>query len=249
MASKYPAVSVCMATFNGSTYITEQLGSIVPQLLEQDELIVSDDSSNDGTLEIVNRFKFPGLTILPDQKFSNPIFNFENALRHAKNDVLVLADQDDVWLPNKLNLIREKFVARTGSVFAIVLDGCVTDATGNEVHPSLFRRMGSGPGILKNIYDNTFLGCCMALSRPTLELALPFPRRIPMHDMWIGLVASAFGAVEFVPISTIRYRKHGQSLTDFRRAFRPITQIKRRILLSTYLANRVWERRRSAREG
>lgn len=236
-------VSVCMATFNGERYVAQQVESILPQLGSDDELVVSDDSSCDATLEIIRSFQDSRVRLLPNNRFASPIFNFENALRAASKDILVLSDQDDVWLPNKITLIRERFARRRPDAFAVVLDGVVTDSEGHELWPSLFQKMGSGPGILKNIYDNTFLGCCMAFSREALELALPFPRRIPMHDMWIGLVASAFGQVEFIPEKTILYRKHAHSLTDFRREFRPLTQIQRRFFLSASLALRVFSRR------
>jgi hypothetical protein len=78
----------------------------------------------------------------------------------------------------------------------------------------------------------------MAFSRELLEYALPFPRRIPMHDVWLGLVAELFGKSEFVPIKTMRYRKHGDSATDFDVKFMPLLQIKRRFFLGWSLASR-----------
>lgn len=231
-------ISVCMATRNGERFIGQQLASILFQLEEDDELIVSDDSSTDGTLAIIREFADPRVRLLEKNTFFSPIFNFENALEKATGDIIILADQDDVWLDGKVRVIRERFAIRPHQVFLLVLDGEVIDESGNVIHDSIFGKINSGRGLLKNIYDNTYLGCCLAFSRNLLEIALPFPRRIPMHDMWLGLLAELFGEVEFVPEKTILYRKHAASMTEFDRRFMPVTQIKRRWFLSYYLLKR-----------
>ena len=89
-------ISVCMATYNGEKYIEEQLKSILSQLGENDEVIVSDDSSTDNTLAIVESFNDVRIKIFPNNKFHSPIFNFENALKQATGDYIFLSDQDDV---------------------------------------------------------------------------------------------------------------------------------------------------------
>ena len=235
-------ISVCMATRNGERFIGEQLASILPQLGPDDELVISDDSSTDRTLEIIRGFIDPRIRLLEGNTFFSPVFNFENALRHATGDVIALSDQDDVWLPDKVATIRERFAVKPSQVYLLVLDGEVIDEEGHLLHDSVQSRLaagrGAGAGIARNIFDNTYLGCCMAFSRELLEYALPFPRRIPMHDMWLGLVAELFGTTEFVPVKTMRYRKHRASLTDFRIRFMPWTQIKRRWFLGTALLQR-----------
>jgi hypothetical protein len=78
----------------------------------------------------------------------------------------------------------------------------------------------------------------MAFSRDLLKIALPFPKNIPMHDMWLGLLAELFGTVEFVPEKTIKYRRHGVSVTDLRRRLDMVRQIMRRYHLVTSLLGR-----------
>jgi hypothetical protein len=119
-----------------------------------------------------------------------------------------------------------------------VLDGYISNASGEVIGDSIFRRMNSGAGLLKNLYDNTYMGCCLAFSRPLLEIALPFPKYIPMHDMWLGMLAEIFGTVEFVPEKTIKYRKHAASTIQFKRQFRPLVQIRWRLRLSWALGAR-----------
>lgn len=233
-----------MATRNGERFIAEQLASILHQLGPDDELVISDDSSTDRTLEIVKGFADSRIRLLEGNRFFSPIFNFENALRHATGDIIALSDQDDIWLTNKVAVIRGKFVSLQAPVCLVVLDGAVMDEEGNILYDSVmskFRRVG--PGLLANIFDNSYLGCCMAFTRELLEYALPFPKRIPMHDIWLGLVAEIFGKTEFMPVKTIHYRKHANSITDFNIRFIPWIQIKRRWYLSTSLIERWVEKR------
>ncbi len=240
-------ISVCMATRDGERYLGEQLATILPQLGPDDELIISDDSSSDGTLALIDQCRDPRIRVLAGNRFFSPILNFENALGRADGDIVVLADQDDIWLEDKLALIRERFRrAGAGPPLLLVLDGEIIDGDGKLLASGIFAHLGSGPGLLKNIYDNSYMGCCLAFSRQLLTFALPFPRRIPMHDMWLGLLAELVGRVEFVAVKTIRYRKHAASATPWTRRFLPWLQIKRRFWLSWYLAGRYLNLTRSA---
>ena len=237
------SISVCMATRNGARFIGEQLASILIQLGPDDELVISDDSSDDGTLEVIRSYDDPRVRVLAGNRFFSPVFNFEHALKQATGDVIVLADQDDVWLPGRLDLVRDRFCGREVPVYAMVMDGEVADEAGNVTDPSIFALLRSGPGVLRNVWSNSYMGCAMAVSRELAAIALPFPRRIPMHDVWLGLLAELFGTVEFVPQVTFRYRKHAGSLTEFRRRFRPVVQVSRRFWLVAHLACRWWERK------
>lgn len=234
---------MCLASYNGEQFVEKQLLSVLSQLSDADEVVVSDDSSTDRTVNVIESLNDSRIRLFKNNRFASPTFNFEHALSKARNGVLVLCDQDDEWLPNKVAIIRRHFSPPPCAAYAIVLDGSVIDSDGNETHPSLFAKIGSGPGIVKNLYDNTFMGCCMAFTRKALELASPFPKNIPMHDMWLGQVTSVFGRVDFVQDKTLRYRKHHQSLTDFRREFRPFIQVSRRLNLLGSLALRTWQRR------
>lgn len=236
-----PKISVCMATYNGRRYIAQQLKTILRQLEYDDELIISDDSSTDNTIEIIKSFNDGRIRLFPENKFYNPLYNIENAVKKATGDVIVLSDQDDVWLDNKLTVIRARFANKPSPVYLIALDGCVIDENERVIYDSIFKKINAGKGILKNIYDNTYMGCCLAFSKELLKLALPFPKNIRMHDMWLGLLSEIFGTVEFVPEKTIKYRKHSGSFTDFRRRFDPMKQIKRRYFLSYHLIKRFFE--------
>ncbi len=230
-------ISVCMATYNGQRFIRRQLDTILSQLAPGDELVISDDSSTDGTALILAEYARADLRIrlFTGQRFCSPIFNFEFALLQARGGIIVLADQDDIWLPNKLSTVRGFFAANVARPLLLVLDGEVVDETESLLCPSVLEKLQAGPGFWKNLFDNRYLGCCMAFSSDLLGWALPFPRLIPMHDMWLGQLCERVGTTAFQPVVTMRYRKHSASLTDFRIQFRPWLQIKRRVILAASL--------------
>ena len=239
MDTRSISLSVCMATCNGSRFIREQMDSILSQLGPDDELVVSDDASTDDTLAIVNSYHDQRIQILTGTEFKSPIRNFEHALRHTRGQILVLSDQDDIWLPGRLDLIHERLDNEITWVSLIMMDGEIVDATGSCLKNSIFTVNRAGPGILKNIYDNTYSGCCLAFTRPLLEISLPFPQSIPMHDMWLGILAEIFGRVEFVPVKTIRYRRHAANTSFIRPSV--YKQILRRVFLSLNLVKRCIE--------
>lgn len=198
-------ISVCMATYNGAQFIREQLNSILIQLGPDDEIIVSDDSSTDGTLDIVNSYGDSRIKVFAGNKFHSPIYNFENALRHANGDYIFLCDQDDVWLPNKVEVVRANL-----EIYDLVVHDCkVTDANLNIVQSSFFQSLSAGKGFWKNWIKNSYSGSCMAFKRKVLDYVLPFPPHIAMHDIWIGLLVERRGKVNYINMPLILYRRHG----------------------------------------
>ena len=200
-------ISVCIATYNGEKYIKQQLDSILCQLKDDDEIIISDDNSTDGTLLIVESFKDSRIKIYPGNEFHSPIFNFENALKKAKGNYIFLCDQDDVWLSNKVSLMMDYLCN-----YDLVVSDCkIVDADLNIINESFFHTFSSGKGFCKNLIKNTYLGCCMAFKSEVLNYVLPFPKRIAMHDIWIGLSVELFGSVYFLDQPLIFYRRHGKN--------------------------------------
>lgn len=231
-------ISVCMATYEGERFVQRQIETILPQLRPEDELVVSDDSSSDGTVAIVRSFADPRIRILEADTLGSPLSNFEYAIRHAGGDIVVLADQDDVWLPNKLPLVRELFAVECARPYLVVLDAEIVDEDEQPLEPSVLERLGAGPGLLKNLWTNRYLGCCMAFSRDLLDQALPFPEGVGMHDIWLGQLCERVGKTAFVPVVTMRYRRHASTATGFDIRFEPLRQIERRAHLAWGLITR-----------
>ena len=226
-----------MATPDGERFLEEQIRSIVAQLQPGDELVVSDDSSTDGTVDILSRFEGEQVRLLLGNRFFSPIGNFEHCLRNARHDILVLADQDDRWLENRLPLVRRCMAGKTRQIYAMMTDAAMIDADGRPTGETLFRRFRAGNGVLRNLLWNCYTGCAMAVTRPLLELSLPFPPGIPMHDAWLGLLADAAGSMELVNEQTLQYRRHAASASGFR--WQPVQQLRWRLALSRHLRQRL----------
>lgn len=207
-------ISVCMATYNGEKYIREQLDSILKQIGENDEIIISDDGSTDLTISILKEYasEYPNIMIKKGPR-QGVIKNFENALMHSKGDYIFLSDQDDIWVDGKVNKVMEQFNKKMASV--VLHDAVIVDGYGTEIGESFFTHRGSKPGFIKNIVKNSYLGCCMAFDRNVLNIALPFPEKIEMHDWWIGLLGELYGDVIFLDDKFLRYRRHGNNVSSF----------------------------------
>ena len=197
-------ISVCMATCNGERYIKEQLDSILCQLNEDDEVIISDDSSSDRTVEIIHSYNDKRIKLFENQKFMSPIYNFENALKHSLNEYIFLADQDDIWMNNKVNVCK-KYLEEYDLV---VSDADIIDCNNNIIHDSFYEVFGSKCGFFKNLIKNSYHGCTIAFNRKVLQRALPFPKDLPMHDWWIGLISEIYGKPYFISENLISYRRH-----------------------------------------
>jgi glycosyltransferase involved in cell wall biosynthesis len=203
-----------MATFNGERHLRAQLDSILCQLGLQDELIVADDGSTDGTLAVLLSYGDPRLKLLPGNLRSGPAKAFERAIAASRGDIVFLSDQDDRWRPDKVAVMLRCF-AQPGAV-AIVSDARVVDDEGKVLLPSYQAFRGSGQGFWRNLAKNSFLGCCMAFRAQAKEFLLPFPAATHMHDEWIGLTCSVAGRVEFIDAPLIDYRRHEGNLTRLR---------------------------------
>lgn len=199
-------ISVCMATYNGENFIKEQINSILPQLDSNDELLISDDGSTDQTISLINSYKDDRIKIINGPQ-KGLIKNFENAIKNSRGEIIFLADQDDVWMPDKVNKMSNHF-----KNYDLVVSDCrVTDNNLNQIHESFFVLRGSSSGLTKNLIKNSYLGCCIAFRRKLLKKALPFPENIPMHDWWLGLVAEAYYNSCFIKEPLLLYRRHGNN--------------------------------------
>jgi len=196
-------VSVCMAVKNGAKYIDEQIGSILNQLGNDDELIVSDDHSSDETLSIARSFKDPRIKIFSSTRHG-AVHNFEFALSHSSGEFIFLADQDDIWHQNKLATMMP-FLEKYDMV---VCDCMLVDDDRNVLSNSFFDLNGSGKGFLKNLVSNSYMGCCMGFRRNVLSKALPFPNDIAAHDFWIGMVAESHFKSLFLKKVLVSHRIH-----------------------------------------
>lgn len=233
-----PRVSVCMAVYNGEKYLREQIESVLTELGVNDELIICDDCSIDASSKVISEY-------ITDKRVSyiknthplGVIKNFEKALQNAQGDYIFLCDQDDIWLSGKVDTC----IRYLEDNLLVVTDCTLVDSDLKTIVPSFFKLRNSGKGILKNIWKNTYLGCCMAFRRELLVSCLPIPANIPMHDMWLGLLAETNGNVLFIDQKLSLYRRHDTALspTGSKSKFGIKKQIQIRLVLSWHLICRV----------
>ena len=204
-------ISVCIATYNGEKYIKEQLKSIIPQLKKDDEIIISDDYSNDNTLKIIKSFRDHRIKI-----FTNPkkglIFNFENAILNSSGDYIFLSDQDDIWHKNKVKICLEDFKNNYDLVYS---DCEIFDSeTSKIIVSSFFEFYNCKKGVVNNILKNTYMGCCMSFKANLKNKILPFPKYLPMHDSWIGINAEIYFNVKHNTQKLIKHRRHENNASE-----------------------------------
>ncbi len=225
-------ISVALAAYKGEKYIEEQIRSILPQLSYNDEIIVSDDRPGGMTEKIVKKIAAEDSRVVwVEGKSKGVVSNFVNAIRYCKGDKIFLCDQDDVWLPDKVKRVMEAF---DEGYDLILHNAYITDGELNITDYSFFEKRGSKKGVLRNIFKNSYMGCCMAFDRKLLKKIMPMPRSIPMHDQWIGILAEIYGKVKFLDLPLIYYRVHGGNVTGGKTTFRQKMEWRRYLIFKLY---------------
>lgn len=234
-------ISVCIATYNGSKYIEEQIGSILVQMGNRDEIIVVDDNSNDSTLHKINGIGDARIKIYQNKKNTGVKKTFERAIGLAKGDIIFLSDQDDIWIDGKVDLAKQAFI-KNPNVTLFASDAIVIDKSGRTVSNSFYNLIGRFTNnIFLNIVKNKFLGCTLAFKKDMRTYFLPIPETVPMHDIWIGAINSIFGKTYFSDAPLVKYRRHEKNLTFIKHStFRNI--IKWRYQLVKHIIKRYFEK-------
>ena len=218
--------SVALCTYNGAAYLREQLDSIIGQTLQVDEIVIADDGSDDGTVEVLQEYadRYPGvLRLILHGRRLGSIRNFELALGECRGDIIFLSDQDDVWLAHKVETMLERFDDEP-SLQLLFSDGHLIDASGADLGASLWERWDFSPtrrwgwkrlrhsafvDLVNN--NNKITGATVAMRRTLLAGSLPVdaPQGY-WHDTWFGLHAAARDGLNMIETPLIRYRVHPQ---------------------------------------
>jgi glycosyltransferase involved in cell wall biosynthesis len=215
-------VSVCMATYNGSAHVEHQLRSILAELAPDDEVVIVDDASADDTVAIIEAFRDERVRVIRQAANLGYVRTFEAALLAARGEVLLLADQDDEWVPGRRAILVA--AATTAGVAASNLDLLGTGGplpsplTGRpwRLRASTSRqRVRNELRILAGAAP--YFGCAMAVRRDMLAAIAPFPAFLTeSHDLWIATVANATGRMRHVEATTVRRRIHDSNASSAR---------------------------------
>jgi glycosyltransferase involved in cell wall biosynthesis len=225
-ASKLPGISVALATYNGSNFLRDQLESIAKQTVLPAELVVSDDGSDDGSLDVIRDFAASApfaVRILPEHDRLRFADNFLNAALHCQHEIVAFSDQDDVWLPRKLETGLRR-LTEDGSLLCLhtlTLTDEMLRPTGrfNQgiVADTIFEVLEIDPYMTG--WGNTMMfrrelaGLIDRRKRPRH----PGSDRPLSHDTWIYSLAAALGRVSHIAEPLILYRQHGDNAAGFRK--------------------------------
>lgn len=215
-------VKVLLSTFNGERFLGAFLESLSHQTFKDWTLVVRDDGSKDNTLDIVKKFSQSlhlreRILIQQDNLGTlGPCRSFLTLLQRVDGDYFFFADQDDVWLPSKIEKLLNKMIEienQYGKDMPILLhsDAVVVDQNMREIAPSLWQYERLNPekkSLNYLLVQNNITGCCMVVNRALRVLVREIPFKAAMHDWWLGLIASAFGRIEYYPEQLILYRQH-----------------------------------------
>ncbi|MFT4114372.1 glycosyltransferase [Silvibacterium sp.] len=216
LSPRHPKVSVCMASYNAGHYIDMQLQSILLQLDTNDEIVIIDDNSTDGTPDRIRTFADPRIRLIVHTRNAGVIRTFEQALRTATGDILFLSDHDDIWAPDKVQLFREAF--GQGPHVQLVMSAIsLIDAEGIPFRNRRWDKDGKFQrGFLRNIVKNNYQGSSLALRSNLLAPLLPFPTdRKYLHDAWIGTLNDRLhGGMVFLQKPLLLYRRHATNVSQ-----------------------------------
>lgn len=197
-------ISICLTTFNGEKFFLDQINSILPQISKFDEIIISDDSSNDQIKDCVEFINDSRIKYLKGPK-KGINKNFENAIKKSKGDFIFLSDQDDIWHQNKVKMNMSSL-----KEYDLILSNCtLVDENLNISKKKLNLRAPKINFLSQILIKNSFMGCCMSFRRDLVDDFLPFPENIPMYDWWIGLISIVSKRkIFYLEEPLIFYRRH-----------------------------------------
>jgi glycosyltransferase involved in cell wall biosynthesis len=223
-----PTVSVALATHNGASFLGRQLASILAQSHPVDEIVLSDDASADATVELAERSiaasraadaATPALVVLRNPVALGVTANFEQALRAATGDVVILCDQDDVWHPDRVSAALAA-LDQADEVDLVAADARLVDAAGDPIGRTLFETLGVDSGVRARLQSgaafeellrrNVVTGATVAVTRGLIDRATPFPTAW-VHDEWLAMVAAVRGGIALVERPLLDYRQHGSN--------------------------------------
>jgi glycosyltransferase involved in cell wall biosynthesis len=211
-------VSVCMATYQGELYVERQLHSILEQLGENDEVIVVDDCSTDRTVELIQNLRDPRIVVFRNEVNRREVYSFGRAIEIARGDIVFLADQDDVWLPGRVQLMAGRL--RKSNAALITSNFEWMDA-GERPLDVAFDGVSSPASThyFRNIADifigkTNYFGCAMAFRHDLIPIITPIPSYVESHDVWIALAANQIGSNLHIDDKTLRKRRHGSNTTS-----------------------------------
>lgn len=230
-------VDILLATYQGAPYLEEQLDSIFNQTYTNFHLWIRDDDSSDQTPAILQKWvqNYPEkITLIPTTQRLGIKGNFSELMQWSRSPYIVFADQDDQWHPTKIEeslalMVKNEAIYGQETPLLVHTDLIVADQNLEILSHSFWNYSRINPSTANSLNrlltHNVITGCTMLINKSLLQLAMPIPQKAMMHDWWIGLVASAFGHIDFLSKPTLFYRQHGKNDTGAKNWRSPTTYL------------------------
>ncbi len=215
-------VDILLATYQGGFYLKEQLQSMMQQSYPHFRIFIRDDGSTDQTLPIIKAFcqEYPErIFFLPSTQRLGVKGNFCELMNYAQAPYVMFCDQDDIWLPTKIEISLRKMKElehQYGAELPLIVhtDLCPVKADLTMIAPSFWQYSNIDPSrtnLNALLVKNTVTGCTVIINQPLLRLAYPIPDQAVMHDWWLALVGAILGKLAYLKEPTILYRQHGKN--------------------------------------
>lgn len=218
-------IDILLSTYNGEKYIEQQIHSILQQSRSDWVLLIRDDLSHDSTPHLIHKLQYlyPQKIQIIDDKSTNlgASQSFSKLLEKSKSDYVMFCDQDDVWVPNKIELTISKiqeleYIHSKKTPLLVHSDLKVVDHQLDLIENSFWKYQNLDPKqgnfLNRTLVQNVVTGCTVMINQPLRQLATPIPNECIMHDWWIALVAAAFGKIAYIETPTVLYRHHQSNL-------------------------------------
>lgn len=210
-------ISVCIATYNGLPFLAEQMESILRELQEDCEVIIVDDQSTDGTWEYLAGLADARCVLQRNEQNLGVNKTFERAIRCARGGIVVLADQDDRWIPGRVAALSGPI--RRGEALLVSSNSKYMDSSGSQIAGLKGRLLARDSSRhvrnIVRIFTGTapYYGCAMAFHRDLLKYLLPMPSYVESHDLWIAMAANMLRSNCHLEENTLVRRLHGANLS------------------------------------
>ncbi len=212
-------VSVALAVYNGEKFLPQQLASLQSQTIQPFELVVVDDCSTDTSLDIVKAFPLSfEKKIFSNEKNMGPVYTFKKLASLCTGEFIAFCDQDDIWLPKKIELCLSAIKKLEGNIPAIAFcDLCVMNKEGEVMYNSFMKMRSSRPenfSFWDILFGNFVTGCASIINKAMANEFSKMPTNILMYDHWAALIGYSFGKYEYIDEPLILYRAHDSNVTD-----------------------------------
>lgn len=217
LKSDSPLVSIALCTYNGGMYLIEQLQSLFNQTYLNIEIIVVDDGSTDNTREILEQCsKRENIKAYFNEENLGFVKNFEKAISKCSGDYIALCDQDDIWKPEKVELLMKNIQDH----ILIYANSEIIDKEGNSLNTQLtsIRNFVSGNNPIPFIFHNCIPGHTMLFKKDLIKFIVPFPAEVIFHDWYIAFAAASVGKITYLDQCLVMYRQHEATNTDILKA-------------------------------